>query len=321
MSGFPAGIDTGNPPAGVSIVHETMIVEGEGGRAAFPQQVQDLTMKRIVSTIDFLAQFIIVASMALMLVIICIQIFFRFGLNSALPWPEEAVRFLMCWSLFLAAVYAQNEQSHLSLNVFVQRLPRNGGLIVRIFMNALIVVFFAGNAQRRAFGSDDADEPENGGTQDFERDSLCCNSRNCHSHGCRHPAPHRCGYQEGDKQMTLFILVALFIVLIAAGMPIAFAIGVASFGALLSQGLPVAIISHYMFAGVDSFVLCAIPMFILAGEIMLQGGLTKALTDLADVLVGPHSRGGSATRTSWPASFLPALRDPRQRIPRRSGPS
>ncbi len=75
------------------------------------------------------------------------------------------------------------------------------------------------------------------------------------------------------------------------GMPIAFAIGISSLLSLLSQDVPLILISHYMFSGVDSFVLCAIPMFVLAGDIMLHGGMTKSLTDLSDVLVG-RIRGG-----------------------------
>ena len=91
--------------------------------------------------------------------------------------------------------------------------------------------------------------------------------------------------------MTLLILVAAFFILAALGMPIAYAIGVSSLCAILYQGMPVVLISHYLFAGVDSFILCAVPMFILAGEIMLQGGLTRSLTDFADLLVG-RIRGG-----------------------------
>jgi tripartite ATP-independent transporter DctM subunit len=91
--------------------------------------------------------------------------------------------------------------------------------------------------------------------------------------------------------MTLFILVASFFILVFLGMPIAFAIGTSSFFALLHQGMPLVLISHYLFAGADSFILCAVPMFILAGDLMLQGGLTRSLTDFADVLVG-RLRGG-----------------------------
>jgi len=91
--------------------------------------------------------------------------------------------------------------------------------------------------------------------------------------------------------MTLIVLTVSFVLFVVLGMPIAFAIGVSSLFALLTQGVPLVLISHYMFSGVDSFVLCAIPMFVLAGEIMLYGGMTRSLTDLSDLLVG-RIRGG-----------------------------
>ena len=91
--------------------------------------------------------------------------------------------------------------------------------------------------------------------------------------------------------MTIIVLSFFFVLFIVLGMPIAFAIGVASMLALLTQDVPIILISHYMFSGVDSFVLCAIPMFVLAGEIMLRGGMTRSLTDLSDLLVG-KIRGG-----------------------------
>jgi tripartite ATP-independent transporter DctM subunit len=94
-----------------------------------------------------------------------------------------------------------------------------------------------------------------------------------------------------EVQMTLIVLTVSFVLFVVLGMPIAFAIGVSSLFALLTQGVPLVLISHYMFSGVDSFVLCAIPMFVLAGEIMLYGGMTRSLTDLSDLLVG-RIRGG-----------------------------
>ena len=91
--------------------------------------------------------------------------------------------------------------------------------------------------------------------------------------------------------MTLIVLIVTFFVLVICGMPIAFAIGVSSLLALLKAGTSLILISHYMFAGVDSFTMCAVPMFIMAGDIMTQGGLTRSLTDFADILVG-RFRGG-----------------------------
>jgi len=91
--------------------------------------------------------------------------------------------------------------------------------------------------------------------------------------------------------MALFLLTVIFFGTIIAGMPIAFGVGLAALVALIAQGESLVILSHQMFFGVDSFTLGAIPMFVLAGEIMFRGQLTKALTDVSDILVG-RIRGG-----------------------------
>jgi tripartite ATP-independent transporter DctM subunit len=91
--------------------------------------------------------------------------------------------------------------------------------------------------------------------------------------------------------MTLLVLCVAFVILTALGMPIAFVIGVSSLLALLVNGENLILLPHYMHIGVDSFVLVAVPMFVLTGEIMLKGQMTRALTDFADVLVG-RFRGG-----------------------------
>lgn len=91
--------------------------------------------------------------------------------------------------------------------------------------------------------------------------------------------------------MTILLLALTFIALSLIGMPIAFVIGISCLVALLADGQSLTLLPHYMFIGMDSFVLVAVPMFVLAGEIMLKGGMTRSLTDLSDVIVG-RIRGG-----------------------------
>jgi C4-dicarboxylate transporter DctM subunit len=87
-------------------------------------------------------------------------------------------------------------------------------------------------------------------------------------------------------------LLALFIALVAFGVPIAFALGAASIvGLMLLQGVPLTVIASRTFGGIDSFALLAIPFFILAGELMESGGMSLRLVNLARALVG-HVRGG-----------------------------
>jgi tripartite ATP-independent transporter DctM subunit len=86
--------------------------------------------------------------------------------------------------------------------------------------------------------------------------------------------------------------LGLFVAFITAGVPIAFALGAAALAGLwLIEGAPLRIVASRIFAGIDNFSLLAIPFFILAGELMETGGISRRLVNLARVLVG-HIRGG-----------------------------
>lgn len=92
--------------------------------------------------------------------------------------------------------------------------------------------------------------------------------------------------------MTLTILVLSFALLVLLGLPIAFAMGISSLITVLYQGgIPLNLIVHRTVMGVDSFVLLAIPLFIFAGTIMEQGGISERLVHFARTLFG-RFRGG-----------------------------
>ena len=90
------------------------------------------------------------------------------------------------------------------------------------------------------------------------------------------------------------LLLGLFVLFLLVEMPVAFAIGVSSsIVVLLSERLPPGFIVSKMFAGMESFPLMAIPFYILAGNLMNEGGLTRKIVSFANALVG-HVRGGLA---------------------------
>lgn len=91
--------------------------------------------------------------------------------------------------------------------------------------------------------------------------------------------------------MILLVLLASFLVFLVLGMPVAFAIGAASLAALVVSGESLVLLPHFMYIGMESYVLVSVPLFVLAGELMLRGGMTRSLTDFADMLVG-RLRGG-----------------------------
>lgn len=93
------------------------------------------------------------------------------------------------------------------------------------------------------------------------------------------------------------LLFGVFAVFVLIGTPIAFAIGLSTFIALLFQDtIPLLVVAQRFFTTLDSFSLVAIPLFMLAGELMTHTGLTERIIRFAVTLVG-HIRGGFAQVT------------------------
>jgi tripartite ATP-independent transporter DctM subunit len=91
--------------------------------------------------------------------------------------------------------------------------------------------------------------------------------------------------------MILLAMVVTMMVLFGIGMPVAFAMGLTSLFFILGSGVPWVMIPMRMLSGVDSFVLMAVPFFLLAGSLMNTGGITQRLVEFSNSLVG-HLRGG-----------------------------
>jgi len=88
------------------------------------------------------------------------------------------------------------------------------------------------------------------------------------------------------------ILFAALFVLMALGVPVAFAMAIAVFLALnFASSYPAIVVVKEMFSGLDSFPLLAVPFFILAAELMTGGMITLVLLRVAAQFVG-HLRGG-----------------------------
>lgn len=89
-------------------------------------------------------------------------------------------------------------------------------------------------------------------------------------------------------------LVGLFLILMLIGVPIAFVIGiVALLGIFTVPYIPEVTVPMKMLNGIDSFVLLAVPLFILAANLMNHGKISQKLIDLSLTMVG-HIRGGLA---------------------------
>lgn len=91
-----------------------------------------------------------------------------------------------------------------------------------------------------------------------------------------------------------------FIFTLLIGMPIAFVLGVSALSYFVFTGQTnfLLVLPQRMLAGMDMFVLLAIPLFVLAGSIMDVGGLTRRLIGFANSIVG-RFRGGLSLTAIW----------------------
>ena len=100
----------------------------------------------------------------------------------------------------------------------------------------------------------------------------------------------------------ILLLFATFLV----GVPICFSLGLVSLSGVVASGFPPLIVVQRMFTGADSIALIAIPLFMLAGELMFQGGMSKRLVNFADTLLG-HFPSGLAMVSILACMFFAAI--------------
>lgn len=89
--------------------------------------------------------------------------------------------------------------------------------------------------------------------------------------------------------MEVAVLILSFLILLAMGVPIAYSIGISAIITLIISMDPLiafTTVAQRMATGLDSFALLAIPFFIMAGQIMNQGGIATRLVNFAKALIG-----------------------------------
>jgi tripartite ATP-independent transporter DctM subunit len=98
------------------------------------------------------------------------------------------------------------------------------------------------------------------------------------------------------------ILIAFMVI----GTPIAFAILLAVFGHVSQTPFNMGLVSQRIFSGIDSFAILAIPLFVLAGELMNESGITDRIIRFANALVG-HMKAGLAQVNIWASVIFAGL--------------
>ena len=255
-------------------------------------------------------------------VLVTFQVFARYVLNDTPPWSEELCRYLFVWVSFLGACVAMRRAAHLGVDSLVVRLPAGVREVLRHAVTALVAVFvgllvWQGAALVPAMAGQRS--PSMGISLQWVFMAipvaavvmlalqLRALARAWSAPGLRLGvalvALGIAAVVVAGRTLTVspgaavVVLIVTMVVLIAVNMPIAFAVGTACVVYVLLRGdLPLIVVPHRVIGGMDSFLLLALPLFVLAGDLMNTGGITERLVGFARALVG-HIRGGLGMTT------------------------
>ena len=255
-------------------------------------------------------------------VLVSVQVFARYVLNDTPAWSEELCRYFFVWMSFLGACVAMRRTAHLGVDSLVTRLPARARDVVRHAVGA-VVVLFAGILvwQGLALVPEMASQrsPSMGISLQYVFAVIPIAGAIILGLQVRHFARawHSPGLRTGiavvlvaaaaiwltgrtvdlSAPAALITLVVVMVALIALHTPIAFAVGISCVVyVVLRADIPLIVVPHRMISGMDSFLLLALPLFVLAGELMNTGGITERLVGFARALVG-HIRGGLGMTT------------------------
>ena len=110
--------------------------------------------------------------------------------------------------------------------------------------------------------------------------------------------------------MDAILLLVAFLVFMFLGMPVAYAMGLATLVTALWIDIPLEAVMQQISNGMAQFALLTIPFFVLAGAIMAEGGMARRLVDFANVLVGVMRLRGGLSVVSIVATAIARINRP-----------
>ena len=119
----------------------------------------------------------------------------------------------------------------------------------------------------------------------------------------------------------MIALLSSLIIFLLLRIPIAYSLGLSALVYfVIFRPQQIVVLPQRLLAGMDSYALIALPLFILMGQLMNASGITTRLVNFCLIFVG-RFRGGQDWLMSWPVCCLGESRAPRHRTRPRSAPS
>jgi tripartite ATP-independent transporter DctM subunit len=253
-------------------------------------------------------------------VVVGLQVIGRHILREPIPWTEEIARVLLVWLMCVGGISALRDGQHPRVTALLRLLSDPHRQAVERGLRLVLIAFFAClviPAFRLTIESAHERLPASGLSGaaisavlpvSLVLMSLVLVQQLCQAgytvwqdRSSKTWAAGAAGLALASVLVPLVagaapivILVSGFLVTAALGVPLAFTLALTSLTYLLGiGGVSLIILPIKILGGVDSFVLLAIPLFIVGGAFMESGGISERIVDLAMAIVG-RVRGGLA---------------------------
>jgi C4-dicarboxylate transporter DctM subunit len=252
--------------------------------------------------------------------VVGLQVAGRHLFDRPIPWTEEIARLLLVWLMCLGGVLALTQAQHPRVTAFVRLLPEPRRLAIDRGLRLVLIGLFVSllpAAWRLTIASIPEELPASGLSgatmsialpvalvfmtlvlvEQVARDGRRVwrdRSALVWSLAAAGVTIASVGVPIVLGAPPLVVLVLGFLTTAALGVPLAFTLVLTSFTYLVGiGGIGLVILPIKILSGVDSFVLLAIPLFILGGALMESAGISQRIVDLAMAIVG-RIRGGLA---------------------------
>lgn len=97
-------------------------------------------LKKILRNAD---EIILMIFLAAMCIVLALQVFFRYVLNTPLIWSEEVARYLFVWITFIGAGYGVRKHLHIEMTFLFIKLPKQAQKVIQIIINIIAIIAFA----------------------------------------------------------------------------------------------------------------------------------------------------------------------------------
>ena len=98
------------------------------------------TLTNIAKAYRMLMVAVLGALMAILFAVMCVQVFFRYGLNDSLIWAEEVCRYLLIWVSFLACGVAWQRGEIAAMRILVEAVPARAAALLALLADAAVLV-------------------------------------------------------------------------------------------------------------------------------------------------------------------------------------